>query len=89
MNGNHKSVLFLITFVAGLTLFTTGCVDIDWMVVQYRYSEWHRSLTTWEFCPWFKMGWWDAYLFTLLRIIVGTALLAALATYITLTMKAR
>jgi hypothetical protein len=62
---------FLILFV--LWCLVTGFMDLDWMIVSYRYSEWHRSVEFWEFCPFVKVNWWIAYVFSLVRIVFGVA----------------
>jgi hypothetical protein len=70
------SAILILTFEIGGAL-----TDLDWMVVSYRYSEWHRSMETWEFCPFLKMNWWLAYEFTILRAAAGFFILGCLLTY--------
>ena len=78
----NKLLIILGLLLFAVFLLGSGAVDIDWMIVSYRYSEWHRTQLTWEFCPWFKMGWWDAYIFTLARIVAGTMLLGVCCAWI-------
>ena len=65
---NRKTVLLLLAFV---TLLASGLADLDWMVVAPRFNPWYFTVNYWEFCPWLKIGWWDAYFVTLMRIIAG------------------
>ena len=68
--------------VLALALFIGGALtDLDWMVVSYRCSEWHRSQELWEFNPFLKVNWWLAYYITVLRLAVGFFLLGCLLTY--------
>jgi len=64
---------FVLTFYIGGAL-----VDLDWMVVSYRYSSWHREQEFWEFFPGFRLNWWHAYAFTVLRLASGFFLLGLL-----------
>lgn len=56
-------------------LIATGWTDIDWMIVSYKYRMWNGSDGIWEFSPVLRMEWWSAYMFTLLRLVVGSWLL--------------
>jgi len=78
----NKPLIILGLLLFAVFLLASGAIDIDWMIVSYRYSEWHRSQLAWEFCPWFKLSWWDAYMFTLARIIAGTGMLFSCLTWI-------
>ena len=58
-------------FYASLFCLISGAVDLDWMIVAPRFNDWYFSVDFWEFFPGFQVGWWFAYLFTVLRIAVG------------------
>lgn len=60
---------------ASVLLIATGWTDGDWQLVSYRYSEWHRSVETWEYNPYFIVNWWVAWQFNLARIGVGCVIL--------------
>jgi len=64
-----------VLFLAAIYLFTTGCIDLDWMVVAPRFNRWYYTVDYWEFCPFLKMNWWLAYAVTLLRVIIGSLML--------------
>lgn len=70
----NRKLRVLIFFVA-VGLFTTGCIDMDWMIVENHFQMWNATKDTWEFCPYLTMNWWLAYIFTLARIVVGAVLL--------------
>ena len=46
-------------------------MDLDWMLVSYRFSEWHRSIDYWEFNPYLKVNWYVAYISCLIRLVLG------------------
>jgi len=71
VNGLHFVVLVLLS----IFLITSGFVDLDWQLVSYRYSEWHRSVEYWEYNPFFKINWYVAYAFNVVRLIVGCVVL--------------
>jgi len=50
-------------------------MDLDWQLVSYRYSEWHRSVDYWEYNPFFRINWWLAYMFNVIRLMVGCFIL--------------
>lgn len=75
------SIRFYAVFLFLILMVSSAITDIDWMVVSYRYSEWHRSQELWEFCPFLKLNWWLAYAFTVLRIVFGSFILGALCAY--------
>jgi len=66
-----RDILLLI----GIGLLVTGCTDIDWMLVENHFQMWNATKDTWEFCPFLVMNWWLAYIFTLLRIVIGSLLI--------------
>mgnify|MGYP006270238451 CR=1 FL=1 len=74
---SHKGsplLLFFFILLAAL-LIGSGWVDLDWMIVSYRFSEWHRQQPNWEFNPYLRMNWWLAYQFSLWRFAAGWLLL--------------
>jgi len=85
----NKPLIVISALLAAIFLLGSGCVDIDWMIVSYRFSEWHRLQQTWEFCPWLILGWWDAYAFTLGRIILGSGLLGGVTVYVYMTLSSK
>jgi len=56
-------------------LISTGAVDLDWQLVSYRYSEWHRTVEYWEYNPYIRVNWWLAYLLNLARVSAGCLIL--------------
>ena len=62
----------LAVLVLSVAFLVSGCVDVDWMVVSYRYSEWHRSVDYWEFNPYLRLNWWLAYVVSLIRVVAGS-----------------
>lgn len=81
-NSLHLKTLLVALLVLGAWCLSTGMTDLDWMVVSYRYSEWHRTQEQWEFCPFLKMNWWLAYMVSLGRIVLGTACITIVAVVI-------
>ena len=71
-----KPVLWLIVvlFVA-VALIAGGAMDLDWMIVAYKFDMWNGSNGVWEFCPFLKVGWWLAYFISVMRLAVGCVLL--------------
>jgi len=69
---------WILILLASVYMIATGITDIDWMVISYRYSEWHRINELWEFAPYFKVNWYTAYIFTVLRLVIGSILLGIL-----------
>ncbi len=65
---NDKTVLLLL---GSVVLLASGLVDLDWMIVAPRFNSWYYSVSYWEFSPFFKMGWWNAYFYTIMRTILG------------------
>jgi len=74
-NVNEKRLLLIGLLLLSVVLVSGAYCDLDWMVVSYRYSEWHRTQETWEFSPYFKLNWHVAYMFTVLRLTIGCLLL--------------
>jgi len=72
---NIKITFILLTSVV---LLSSGLLDLDWMIVAPRFNTWYYSVNYWEFTPFFQMNWWNAYFFTLLRIVIGALLLGFL-----------
>lgn len=60
-----------------LTVFfiTGGFMDLDWQLVSYRFSDWHRSVDYWEYAPYLKINWHIGYLLNVGRLIFGCILL--------------
>lgn len=63
------------TFLFSVVLVCSGAVDLDWQLMSYRYSEWHRNVDYWEYCPFIKINWWMAYMLNVLRVSVGCLIL--------------
>jgi hypothetical protein len=68
----HLGLIILILTM--VTLLSTGIMDIDWQVNSYHNNQINPN-ENWYFSPTWKMFWWDAYVFTLMRIIAGSILL--------------
>ena len=64
--------------LVAVLLFMSGCIDLDWMIVAPRFNPWYYTVDYWEFCPYFRLNWWLAYVYTILRIIVGALFLGYL-----------
>ena len=73
-----------ILLLTAVLLIATGWTDLDWMVVSYRYSDWHRLNPDWEFCPFLKLNWWLAFEFSLFRFALGWLLLGMIIMYLSL-----
>ena len=71
-----------ILLLAAVLLIATGWTDLDWMVVSYRYSDWHRAQADWEFCPFLKVNWWLAFEFSLFRFALGWLLLGMIIMFL-------
>lgn len=69
------SFLLIFGILVSVVFISTGSIDLDWQLVSYRYSEWHRSVDYWEYCPSIKINWWIAYVINVLRIAVGCLVL--------------
>jgi len=65
--------------VAGACLLVYGFNTLDWMIVSYRYSEWHRSVDYWELCPFLKPNWWIAYISAVLCLVAGAFIVGVLS----------
>jgi len=72
MNGGDA---VLLSVVVSVVLIATGAIDLDWQLVSYRYSEWHRTIDYWEYNPFLKINWWLAYALNVLRVAGGCLLL--------------
>jgi hypothetical protein len=70
---SKKTILKLAVIGFGLWCLVSGCTDLDWMLVENHFDMWNAEKDTWEFSPHLTMGWWDAYMFSLARIIFGVA----------------
>jgi hypothetical protein len=73
----YKPLTAIIVLFIAIFLLGSGTVDVDWMIVAPRFNPWYFTVDYWEFCPWFRLGWWNAYIFTLARIVAGSMLLGA------------
>jgi len=60
-----------ILLLIGIFLLVTGAIDLDWMIVENHFQMWNATKDTWEFCPFLTMNWWIAYIFSLVRIVIG------------------
>lgn len=69
------SIILIAVLLLSVWLITTGFTDLDWQLVSYRYSEWHRTVETWEYCPFLVVNWWLAYMINVVRIMVGCFML--------------
>ena len=83
----NKPLILLIIVLGAFYLLGSGCVDIDWMVTGYYFDFSNGLNGYWKFTPWFSMLWWDAYFFTLMRIVFGAGILGSTLTYIYLKLK--
>jgi len=72
----------LTVFLVGLFCLVTGWMDADWQLVQYRYSEWHRTVDYWEYNPFLQVNWWIAWQLNLLRVVFGSAFMGAIASHL-------
>ena len=76
-----STIIKLSIFLFSLFNFVTGAIDIDWMVVSPRFNDWYFTVDYWEFAPYFKMPWHQAYVFTVLRLVIGTLIIGAFLGY--------
>jgi hypothetical protein len=70
-----KSFLIVLLLLLSVWLVVSGWTDIDWQIVSYRYSEWHRSVDYWEYNPHLRIDWWSAYIINIARIMAGCFIL--------------
>lgn len=63
-----ERVLFLLLAVA---MIATGFCDIDSQMNSYKWDNYWRSQNVWQFAPWLQVNWWWAYVFSVLRLVVG------------------
>jgi hypothetical protein len=46
------------------------------MLVENHFDMWNAEKDTWEFSPHLTLNWWDAYMFSLMRLVVGTSIIS-------------
>ena len=72
---NRKYVTRSILLICFLTCIITGFVDLDSLILAYKYNHWANSQTFWEYAVIFnvplRLPWFTVVLTMYLRIIVG------------------
>jgi hypothetical protein len=80
-------IIAIILWAGFMWSAVSGTVDIDWMATEWYFDGWNGADVPveaggaggiWWFSPSFGLPWWDAYIYTLLRIIVGYGGLGAM-----------
>jgi amino acid transporter len=70
----QRVLVLLIVMAVGVVFLATGVMDADWQAMQ-----WHANRDNgeyWTFIPnVFVLQWYWAYIFTLLRLVIGPILI--------------
>lgn len=74
-----KPLIIIALILISLWLIATGWTDLDWQIVSYRYSSWHRTISYWEYNPYLQVNWWLAYILNLGRIMVGCFIMGVIS----------
>jgi len=69
---------YVVLLFLGVFLLTTGFLDNEWMIHHYRFTAWFREIDYWIYTPYIIFFWWDAYVFNVVRLIVGSGLIGYL-----------
>ena len=68
----RDKILIAVAVLVGAFFLATGLVDLDWMVTVYYYDGYNGANGFWWFTPAFGLNWYNAYLFTVSRLVGGS-----------------
>jgi hypothetical protein len=71
----------LVLLGVAVEVYAGARTDLDWMIVcnKFQLGQGRSDVTTWEFSPHWTMNWWDAYILTVVRLVVSSFLLGVVA----------
>lgn len=80
----RRLILFvgvLVLLAVAIEVYAGARTDLDWMVVcgKFQLGQGKADVNTWEFSPHSTMNWWDAYMFTVARIVVSCVIFGVVA----------
>ena len=70
------TIIVLVVAIVAMENYAWARIDLDFMVNQYKWSAWHREQEVWHFTPDFTMPWWDAYILTVIRLVLSVAVIS-------------
>lgn len=73
-----KTALTILGILGCVVLVATGLTDLDAQMMSYRFDKYHNGMDFWELTPFLKIGWWDSYAISVLRMCLGFLLLGFL-----------
>ena len=78
---NKGRVVVVVALLIGVWCLVTGFCDLDWMINTYYWNMQNGSAEVnglWWFNTYFSMEWWNAYMVSVARIIIGSMIIGVI-----------